>query len=106
MSDNKFNLWRRYNSRPFRRFAFVVDFDASSPDGYKILDHDPVVADASYLAQFADHMGQVQYNVTSGGFNGEAYYTCSNDYEPGTLEHYHSAVRTAPNTAVMAEGRA
>lgn len=67
MSDNKFNLWRRYNSRPFRRFAFVVDFDVSSPDGYKILDHDPMVADASYLAQFADHMGQVQHNVTSGG---------------------------------------
>ena len=103
--ENQFHVHRRYNARPFRRFAFTVDFDAASEDGYKIVDFDPNVADAYFLGQFANHMAQPQRDVVSGGHENGVWYTTTEDYESGTLEHYTTAVRNMPGAAIMAKGR-
>ena len=100
----RFHLHRRFNMAPFRRFAFTVEYDNTASSGYKIVDHDPIVADAAYLAKFDTHMGKPQHAVASGGIYRGVAYTDLEDLPPGSINHYTTAVRNF-GAAVMPHGR-
>ena len=108
MSDDdpmtRFHLWRRYNSVPYERFAITVEWD-ETPDGYRITNHDPIVADSLFLSAFATHMATPYRDGMSGYVddNGTAW-TTTEDEAPGTLDHYLDAVRSVPGTSVMSRG--
>jgi len=101
-----FHIYRMYNMRPLRRFAFSVEYDSTATSGYKVIDFDPIVATPGYLAKFDQHMAAPQRGVTNGSVlsNGLAETTFE-DAASGTLSHYTTAVRNFPATR-MPHGRA
>ena len=90
----RFFVHRRYNMAPYRRYAFTVDYDESASAGYRIVYHDPIVADASYLAQFDAHMATPLLHVASGEAYRDIQFTSFSDLAPGSAVHYRNAVRT------------
>ena len=106
--ETRFHLHRRFNDKPYCRYAMTVE-RAATEAGYKIVDHDPKVADAPYLSKFAGHMRSPMENVRDGG-----YVTSGRDTEcqgmlpvvsTGSLLHYENAIRCVPNSAVYVTGR-
>ena len=101
--STRFYLWRRFNTPPFRRYALTVE-RSMTPDGYKIVDHDPKIADASFLANFALQLSTPQKDVRSGNVVGGQAYTRITDEPVGTLRHYHAAINRLKGVAKMNKG--
>lgn len=99
-----FHVHRRYNMKPLRRYAFTVEFDVTADAGYKIVEHDPIVADVSYLAKFDSHMAQPARDCRSGAVYKGVEATFVSDYAPGSLGHFTNAVRSF-GAALMPTGR-
>jgi len=99
----RFYLWRRYNTAPFRRYAMTVERSLND-DGYKITDHDPKIADAPFLANFATQLATPQKDVHSGNVVGDLAYTRIADEPVGTLRHYHAAINRLYGVAKMNKG--
>ena len=102
--DLTFHLHRRFNMRPFRRFAITVTYDPKRPAGYRITDHDPKVADATFMAVFDSHMKTPQ-KVWGGAIEDGFAYSTHELAEPGTESLFTTAVRNVPKTAVMPYAR-
>jgi hypothetical protein len=93
----RFHLHRRFDFAPYRRYAFTVEFSEEADAGYVIVDHDPIVANPSYLAKFAEFMQTPMIGVRSA-------LTGISDEAPGSIAHFTTAVRKF-GAAVMPHGR-
>jgi|10_taG_2_1085330.scaffolds.fasta_scaffold26434_2 hypothetical protein len=104
--DTTFHLWRRYNTAPYRRFALTVT-RANTEAGYRMLDHDPIVADPGFLARFEAHMEKPFKSVRTGYVEGGVAVTdMIDDVPPGTDLHYQNAIRAVSAwAALMPKGR-
>ena len=102
--ETTFHLHRRYNMRPFRRFAITVTFDPKNPLGYRVIDHDSTVADVPFMTAFVAHMKKPQ-KVWSGDIEHGIAYTTHEPAQPGTKDFYKTAIRNVPQTAVMPYAR-
>ena len=103
--DTRLHVYRRYNAKPFRRFALTVE-RAHTPDGYEILDHDPRVADTAFLNKFHAQMIAPVERVRTGYIeNGLAITETLDVAQPGQYSHYGTAIRRMPGTTLMAKGR-
>jgi len=102
--DNReWNLWRRFNTAPYRRWAMTVE-PADTESGYRIVDFDPSIADSSYLAQFDSHMAKPA-QLISGGLMDGVWMTTMEMVQPGQEGHFQTVIRSVPGTANMPEGR-
>lgn len=54
----EFHLWKHFNTAPFTRYACTLVEDASTEDGYRVTQHDPSVADVSFMHQLSDGMAK------------------------------------------------
>lgn len=102
--DTTFHIHRRFNARPYRRFAVTAVFDPKSPAGYRVVDHDPVVADVTFMTTFDTHMKTPQ-KVWSGNTESGMSYSAHVLANPGTKALFLTAIRNVPKTAVMPHAR-
>lgn len=51
-----YHLWRKYPTAPYYRWACEVAQDAEAPEGYRVLRHDPIVADTAFFHRLSDAM--------------------------------------------------
>ncbi len=90
------HLWRRFRTGLRRRWAAEVIEDEDAEDGYRILDHDPSVADPMFLHRLALHMAQphpVQHHQPLEGEDGGHVdrVTLAHSGDEG---HFQEAIRT------------
>lgn len=97
----EYHLWRRYPTKPFRRFACTIK-PASTPGGYEVTDYDPAVADAGFLHTMADHLRQPRQDTVRGESGDLQIRHC----RAGTTDHFNAAIRTVPNAVLRSVGRA
>ena len=89
-----FNLWRDYPTRPYRRWACLIEH-ADTPEGYRLSSYDPNVADAGFLHSLADHLRKPQL-VADSIHDGDTIIETAVWMPPGGAGHLDGAVRSAP----------
>ena len=95
----EYHLWRRYPTKPFRRFACTLK-PADTDAGYEVVDHDPGVADVGFLHVVADHMRRPRQDTTRQ--DGDLVIR---HCRAGTKDHFKAAIRTVPNAVLRSTGR-
>jgi hypothetical protein len=95
------HLWRSYQIEPYDRFAMTIEHDPKAEYGFRIVDHDPAVADASFTVAFSEHMRRPT-TVQFVNANGEEGYHW--EY-PGSPKHTSAAARTFDRATVCGKGR-
>lgn len=99
MAERSYHLWRRYPTKPFRRWACTLK-RADNAAGYEVVAHDPAVADAGFMHVVADGLHRPSHGMVRDGD--------SMSFEllrPGDPAHFDTAIRALPHVALSAEGR-
>lgn len=59
--DTVFHLWRRFDTKPWYRFACTIEQAHDRPAGFTVKASDPIVADTAFIARLDAHFrGPVQ----------------------------------------------
>lgn len=105
MAGQVFHLWRGYPDRPYYRYAASIVPDSTRPDGYRVTDHDPAVADVGFLQRLSDTLTQgVMVQGSIPGENGAVILT-QRWVHPGEDGHFETAVRMVPGAYLRNIGR-
>lgn len=92
MATETYHLWRQYPTAPFYRWACEVVEDAEAPDGYRVLRHDPIVADTALFHRLSTAMSGsfdvLAMKQTSGIVAHEAQRK-----SPGSADFFPHAIR-------------
>jgi hypothetical protein len=87
-----FYLYREYSQKPNYRFAATVVQDKSTPDGFRVVDSHPIVADSVFMHRLQVAMtSPVQFK--DGGQDGHIHYTTIETAHPGEPDHFANAIR-------------
>ena len=98
------HLYRQMPTAPYERFAVTVQRDDNAASGYKVLDHDPDVADAVFLNRLEQHMHQ-PITVRDGYEDTDGHYETLKTLHPGDEGFFGAAVYQAPDAMVSFFGR-
>lgn len=101
--QEQFNFWRRYNVKPFYRWACVIVEDADTEQGYRVVDHDPHVADGTMLHALSDHFAK-SHTKRGGGFANGVNYEETGVIHPGEDGYFVTAVHTRFDMAALMPG--
>lgn len=88
-------LWRKYPTRPFSRFACEIE-STKLGDGFRIVEHDPKVADVGFLHMVADNLRRPQRESVPDGDGGYDSVLL----HPGDPNHFEAAIRAIPHTVI------
>lgn len=97
----KYEMYRDYHRSPYRRWACTIEA-ADTEAGFKILAHDPHVADDAWLHALGQHLTNphiVRGAIDDDKQHGDAYSLVDHSHP----DHFHEAVRTFPRGGIMGE---
>lgn len=98
MADSEtFHLWRQYPTAPFYRWACEVVADEEAPDGYRVLRHDPIVADTTLFHRLSTAMGRPLDVLVMKQSSGIVAHEAQRK-EPGMADHFAHAIRHVDGT--------
>lgn len=102
--SEQYHISRSYPTKPFQRYACTL-VQADTPEGFRVVDHDPKVADVAWLEHLSTHMLKPQMlqssEVTEKGIIEKVPTTVLGP----SPRHFESAVRTIPGAYLSASGR-
>ena len=56
MAERIWHIFRKFQNSPYLRWACGIVEDVHTDDGYRVVDHDPKIADAEFLAGLSFHL--------------------------------------------------
>ncbi len=103
MANRAFHLWRKYETAPYRRWACTVQ-QADTPDGFRVTDLDPSVADVRFLHSMQATL--TARHPVRGSFQEGATVLETLDYAGSEHEaHFGTAIRLIPDAVIRGKGR-
>jgi len=99
MAEKTWHLFREFPSAPYLRWACALVEDPNTDDGYRIVDHDPMVADGGLLGGLAFHMRRPQ-RIMTGEVEDGVIFDGLGTVNPGEPGYFQSALMTLAGTLV------
>lgn len=87
-----FHLWRQYPTAPFYRWACEVVADAEAPEGYRVIAHDPIVADTTFFHRLSASMARPVDVLAMKQDKGIVAHEAQRK-EPGSDDYFAHAIR-------------
>ena len=99
-TDNRYAIFREYQTKPFYRRACTITFDPGSEDKYLLSDVSRFVCDSGFMQVIARVMAAPHSPHRSHRANGIFARVIEDPIPPGTLEHFELAVEAIPASIV------
>ena len=102
----QFHLWRMFDQVPYLRFAVTLEASAETEDGYRVVDHDPVVGDGVFLHRISEAMAKPVFGSVGSVEPDGTIIEGTVWLHPGDDGYFPVAVRQVPGSRIRSAGRA
>jgi len=103
---NVVHLWRSIDTPPYFRWACDVIGDASSEDGFRVVDHDPDVADTVFMHRLARAFHREYLTMEYVEGRGGVHADCGSVIRPHDDGYFEEAIMMVPQAVIRPAGRA